>query len=471
MERILLSAKHEETVLAVLRDGKLDELKIEYFDNVDLVGRIYKGIVKNVVPSVKGFFLDIGIGKNAFLRTKDLLPRKEPLTEGMPLLVQVIKDSTELKGPLVTEKINISGTYTVLLEGTDYIGVSKKIKNENKRELLRTLAREICPSDLGLVIRTAAENADKNIFSNDIKQSVKKLETVKKHFHVAKGPALLYRDSDIVVKAIRDFWKNQSEVFITDSEDIYKRLKGIIREENISDFVKICLYRGKQPLLEAEGVMAEIDQLFRRQVDLPSGGFIIIDHTEALTVIDVNSGAFKAKKMPHEEMVYLINCEAAREISRQIRLRGIGGMILIDFIDMKKESYKKNLVNLLRKEALKDSEKTVVCGMTSLGLVEMTRKRSRHSLWQRNSNICPICKGTGYIKSVKAIVRKICEDLVHISRAGKNDSLVVFCHPDVAAELGREEEQKHIKEFFHGDIKIEVNNHQNREVYSILTNG
>lgn len=296
MERILLSATHEETVFAVLRDGKLDELKIEYFDNVDLVGRIYKGIVKNVVPSVKGFFIDIGIGKNAFLRTKDLLPRKEPLTEGMPLLVQVIKDSTELKGPLVTEKINISGTYTVLLEGTDYIGVSKKIKNENKRELLRTLAREICPSDLGLVIRTAAENADKNIFSNDIKQSVKKLETVKKHFHVAKGPALLCRDSDIVVKAIRDFWKNQSEVFITDSEDIYKRLKGIIREENISDFVKICLYRGKQPLLEAEGVTAEIDQLFRRQVDLPSGGFIIIDHTEALTVIDVNSGAFKAKK-------------------------------------------------------------------------------------------------------------------------------------------------------------------------------
>ena len=471
MERILLSATHEEIVFAVLRDGKLDELKIEYFDNVDLVGRIYKGIVKNVVPSVKGFFLDIGIGKNAFLRTKDLLPRKEPLTEGMPLLVQVIKDSTELKGPLVTEKINISGTYTVLLEGTDYIGVSKKIKNENKRELLRTLAREICPSDLGLVIRTAAENADKNIFSNDIKQSVKKLETVKKHFHVAKGPALLYRDSDIVVKAIRDFWKNQSEVFITDSEDIYKRLKGIIREENISDFVKICLYRGKQPLLEAEGVMAEIDQLFRRQVDLPSGGFIIIDHTEALTVIDVNSGAFKAKKMPHEEMVYLINCEAAREISRQIRLRGIGGMILIDFIDMKKESYKKNVVNLLRKETLKDSEKTVVCGMTSLGLVEMTRKRSRHSLWQRNSDICPICKGTGYIKSVKSVMRKICEDLVHISQAGKNDSLVVFCHPDVAAELAKEEEQKHIKEFFHGDIKIEVNNHQNREVYSILTNG
>ena len=471
MERILLSANHEETVLAVLRDGKLDELKIEYFDNVDLVGRIYKGIVKNVVPSVKGFFLDIGIGKNAFLRTKDLLPRMEPLTEGMPLLVQVIKDSTELKGPLVTEKINISGTYTVLLEGTDYIGVSKKIKNENKRELLRTLAREICPSDLGLVIRTAAENVDKNIFSNDIKQSVKNLETVKKHFHVAKGPALLYRDSDIVVKAIRDFWKNQSEVFITDSEDIYKRLKGIIREENISDSVKICLYGGKQPLLEAEGVTAEIDQLFRRQVDLPSGGFIIIDHTEALTVIDVNSGAFKAKKMPHEEMAYLINCEAAREISRQIRLRGIGGMILIDFIDMKKESYKKNIVNLLRKEALKDSEKTVVCGMTSLGLVEMTRKRSRHSLWQRNSDICPICKGTGYIKSVKAIMRKICEDLVHISRAGKNDSLVVFCHPDVAAGLGKEEEQKHIKEFFHGDIKIEINNHQNREVYSILTNG
>lgn len=469
MERILLSSNNEETILAVVSGGKLKDLKIEYFNHMDLVGRIYKGIVKNAVPSIKGFFIDIGIGKNAFLRTKDLINPGEIPTEGTSLLVQVIKDSTEMKGPLVTEKISVTGTYAVVLAGTDYIGISKKIKDEEKRKSLRTVAGEICLGKWGLVIRTAAENIDKDIFTDDIKQAVKKLETVKKHFQIAKGPALLYRDSDIAVKAIRDFWKNRTEVLITDNENIYKRIEGIISEEKISDDIKIQLYKGEKSLLETEGVIAEINQLFQRQVELPSGGSIIIDYTEALTVVDVNSGGFKVKKMPHEEMAYLINCEAAKEIARQIRLRGIGGIILIDFIDMNKETYKKNIVTLLRRETQKDSEKTVVCGMTSLGLVEMTRKRSSHSLWQGYSDICPVCKGTGYIKSVGAIIREIKGELVRINHAGRRQNMVVYCHPDVAKELEKEKKKNPTNEFFYENIEIEVNNHPSREVYSILS--
>ena len=240
-------------------------------------------------------------------------------------------------------------------------------------------------------------------------------------------------------------------------------------EEKISDDIKIQLYKGEKSLLETEGVIAEINQLFQRQVELPSGGSIIIDYTEALTVVDVNSGGFKVKKMPHEEMAYLINCEAAKEIARQIRLRGIGGVILIDFIDMNKETYKKNIVMLLRRETQKDSEKTVVCGMTSLGLVEMTRKRSSHSLWQGYSDICPVFKGTGYIKSVGAIIREIKGELVRINHAGRRQNMVIYCHSDVAKELEKEKKKNPTNEFFHENIEIEVINHPSREVYSILS--
>lgn len=468
MKQILLHVKPEEKVLAILNDGLLWDISIEKTEETDLVGRVYKGIIKNVVPSINGLFIDIGVGRNAFLRTKDILS-KEAHTEGASVLVQVEKDSTETKGPLVTEKISFAGKYAVALMNTNYIGISKKIRKEEKRNALRETARAICPTNMGAVVRTAAETAESEAFRKDLTALARIGDIVSRRFKIEKAPALLYRDGDLAVKALRDYMTDEVETLWVDDKDTYERLHQIAESENLCPVEKIGFYDNRMPLFHAFHVEEQIQSLFEREVPLSSGGSLVIDYTEALTAIDVNSGSFKGN-MPHNELAYLINQEAAKEIARQIRLRGIGGIIMIDFLDMEKKSQQEKLVRYLKEQVRTDRVKTVVCGMTSLGLVEMTRKRTVHRLWQHYYDTCPLCHGSGRILSAEAMAGKILEDLRN--RAGQEffkTDLLIQCQKEVAALLNQEEWKERLEQLVHHEVTVEENGNENREVYVILS--
>ncbi len=466
MKQLLLHVTPEEMVLAVLEEGRLSDISIEKTEETDLVGRIYKGVIKNVVPSINGMFIDIGVGKNAFLRSKDILA-KTPHTEGATVLVQVEKDSTDTKGPLVTEKISLAGKYAVALLGTGYIGVSKKIRSEEKRKELRDTASRLSPAGMGAIVRTAAENADAAAFGEDIQNLADMAGIVSRRYKVEKAPALLYRDGDLAVRCLRDYDASDIESLWIDDKETFARISQM--GEGAFPAEKIHHYTGRAPLFTEFHVDKEIQALFEREVALPSGGSLVIDYTEALTAIDVNSGSFKGN-MPHSELAYLINRSAVPEIARQIRLRGIGGIIMIDFIDMEKKSQQNELVQLLKEEVRKDRVKTVVCGMTSLGLVEMTRKRTVHRLWQNYYDTCPLCKGEGRILSVETMAGKILEDLRNRSAQGyfKND-LLIQCEKEVAKLLSQEEWSAKLKNLVHHEVTVEDSGNPQREVYMVLS--
>ncbi len=466
MKQLLLHVTPEEMVLAVLEEGRLSDISIEKTEETDLVGRIYKGVIKNVVPSINGMFIDIGVGKNAFLRSKDILA-KTPHTEGATVLVQVEKDSTDTKGPLVTEKISLAGKYAVALLGTGYIGVSKKIRSEEKRKELRDTASRLSPAGMGAIVRTAAENADAAAFGEDIQNLADMAGIVSRRYKVEKAPALLYRDGDLAVRCLRDYDASDIESLWIDDKETFARISQM--GEGAFPAEKIHHYTGRAPLFTEFHVDKEIQALFEREVALPSGGSLVIDYTEALTAIDVNSGSFKGN-MPHGELAYLINRSAVPEIARQIRLRGIGGIIMIDFIDMEKKSQQNELVQLLKEEVRKDRVKTVVCGMTSLGLVEMTRKRTVHRLWQNYYDTCPLCKGEGRILSAEAMAGKILEDLRNRSAQGyfKND-LLIQCEKEVAKLLSQEEWSAKLKNLVHHEVTVEDSGNPHREVYMVLS--
>ncbi len=466
MKQLLLHVTPEEMVLAVLEEGRLSDISIEKTEETDLVGRIYKGVIKNVVPSINGMFIDIGVGKNAFLRSKDILA-KTPHTEGATVLVQVEKDSTDTKGPLVTEKISLAGKYAVALLGTGYIGVSKKIRSEEKRKELRDTASRLSPAGMGAIVRTAAENADAAAFGEDIQNLADMAGIVSRRYKVEKAPALLYRDGDLAVRCLRDYDASDIESLWIDDKETFARISQM--GEGAFPAEKIHHYTGRAPLFTEFHVDKEIQALFEREVALPSGGSLVIDYTEALTAIDVNSGSFKGN-MPHSELAYLINRSAVPEIARQIRLRGIGGIIMIDFIDMEKKSQQNELVQLLKEEVRKDRVKTVVCGMTSLGLVEMTRKRTVHRLWQNYYDTCPLCKGEGRILSAEAMAGKILEDLRNRGVQGyfKND-LLIQCEKEVAKLLSQEEWSAKLKNLVHHEVTVEDSGNPHREVYMVLS--
>ncbi len=468
MKQILLHVKPEEKVLAILNDGILWDISIEKTEETDLVGRVYKGVIRNVVPSINGMFIDIGVGRNGFLRSKDILSQ-EPHTEGASVLVQVEKDSTETKGPLLTEKISFAGKYAVALMNTDYIGISKKIRSEDKRNHLRETARSICPAGMGAIVRTAAETADTAAFTKDMEAMAHIGDIVSRRFEVEKAPALLYRDGDLAVKALRDYMTEEVERLWVDDKSTYDRLQQIAESESLCTADKIAFYQGREPLFHAFHVEEQIQALFDREVPLPSGGSLVIDYTEALTAIDVNSGSFKGN-MPHNELAYLINQEAAKEIARQIRLRGIGGIIMIDFLDMDKKSQQEKLVRFLKEQVRGDRVKTVVCGMTSLGLVEMTRKRTVHRLWQHYYDTCPRCHGTGRILSAEAMAGKILDDLRN--RAGQGvfkTDLLIQCEAEVAKLLNQDEWKERLTQLVHHEVTVEESGSSAREAYVVLS--
>lgn len=364
MKKILISHRNGKTRAALLIDGKVEAIYSEQTDEPHLVGNIYKGRVQNFLPGMNAAFVDIGRDKNVFLQ----FGASKKVSVGQSVLIQIEKDAIGTKGARATLNISLAGRLLIFLPTLNYIGVSNKIRGE-ERERLHALAKEIRPKNSGLIVRTAAEGCDEETVLDDLKDLQKLWTKILERNSKRKPPALLYSDNDLLEKIFRDEFTEDTE-FVVDNLKIQRRLAEIVPPE------KILFHDGDKEIFDEFNVTAELSSITERELNLPSGGRIIIDKTEALTAIDVNTGKFVGKTN-FDETILKTNLEAAELILNQLKLRDLGGIIIVDFIDMASDEHKKILLDFLREKARSDRNKTKVVDMTPLGLVEITRHSSR----------------------------------------------------------------------------------------------
>lgn len=361
MKKILISHKNGTTCAAVIIDGELESFYSSSNDNPQLVGNIYKGRVQNFLPGMRAAFVEIGRDKNVFLQTNSL----QKFSAGQSVLIQIEKEAEGSKGARATLNVSLAGQVLIFLPTLNYVGVSNKIQG-TERERLHGLAKKIRPKGTGLIVRTAAQGCDENIFLADLAELQSRWERISERYKKRKPPALLYSDNDLLEKIIRDEFTPDAEL-VVDNLKIYRRL---------GELSNVTFYEGAAQMFETFGLTEEIANLSKRELPLPSGGQIVIDKAEALTAIDVNTGKFIGRTN-FDETILKTNLEAAELILKQLRLRNLGGIIIVDFIDMDNDAHKKTLMNFLRETAQRDRNKTKIIDMTPLGLVEITRHSSR----------------------------------------------------------------------------------------------
>lgn len=364
MKKIIVSHKGGETCAAVLIDNELETFYNSDDNNPQLVGNIYKGRVQNFLPGMRAAFIEIGHDKNVFLQTNS--PQK--FSVGQSILIQIEKDAVGSKGARATLNISLAGRVLIFLPTLNYVGVSNKIRGV-ERERLHALAKKIRPKGTGLIVRTAAEGCDENILLDDLAGLQKLWEKISERYSKRKPPALLYSDNDLIERILRDEFTPDVEI-IVDNFKIQRRFAELVPD------AKIIFYEDSAQIFESFGLAEEISNLNKRELPLPSGGQIVFDKTEALTAIDVNTGKFIGRTN-FEETILKTNLEAAELILKQLKLRDMGGIIIVDFIDMESDAHKKILMNFLREQAQHDRNKTKIVDMTPLGLVEITRHSSR----------------------------------------------------------------------------------------------
>ncbi|HEY8422391.1 MAG TPA: Rne/Rng family ribonuclease [Thermoclostridium sp.] len=410
IKEILVDTKPGQTRIAILEDGELAELHIETADKTKLIGNIYRGKVERVLPGMQCAFVDIGIGKNAYLSADDVVLRKNHpyekdngtvkienmVKQGQEITVQVVKDEIGTKGPKVTTDITLPGNLTVLYPLSPGTGVSKKIADRSERERLKKIAEEFCPEGMGVVIRTAAEGADESLIGNDVRSMLKRWELIK--ITEAKGqvPRCLYQEPGLLQKLAQGGANSNIKRIVLNDYKEFEDLLKFLDDTAPEMKMRVEFFYKDYDMFKFYNIDSAIKEALARKVWLKSGGYLVFDYTEALTVIDVNTGKYVGKN-DQDETIFKTNCEAAVTIARQIRLRDISGIILIDFIDMKDASHKETVLSILAEECKKDGTQVVVVGMTNLGLVELTRKKVRNSLNQILAHPCPNCGGSGRI--------------------------------------------------------------------------
>jgi ribonuclease G len=413
----------KETRIAVIENEQLVELMVERPEERRLVGSIYKGRVVNVLPGMQAAFVDIGIGKNAFLYIDDVLPANEALVpetkpgihqllkEGQDIIVQVKKEPLGTKGARVTTHLSFPGRMLVYMPEADYVGVSRRIEDEAERERLRQLSERVRQPGEGMIIRTVAEGLDEAEVFEDLHFLRGLWQQVKKECGPASIPSVVYRDLDLTARTIRDLMTADVEALVIDRRDLVDRAKDLLNFISPELIHRVEYYAGGEPVFEHYHLENEIDKSLRRKVWLKSGGYLVIDRTEALSVIDVNTGKYTGHHNL-EDTVLKINLEAVSEAARQIRLRDLGGIIIIDFIDMAEEKHRTEVLAALERELKKDRTKSHVYGLTRLGLVEMSRKKVRQNLEELLLCGCPVCDGTGRILSPEAARARLDRELL-----------------------------------------------------------
>jgi len=449
---LIINYRPYETRVALLENGKLAELYIERKNSIDILGNIYKGKVVRVLPGIQAAFVNIGLERTGFLCLQDLseyehnngsLSIEDLLYEGQDIMVQVAKEPTKNKGARLTTNISLPGRRLVLMPFSRHIGISRKIKDKNERERLKEIIEEIRPKDMGIIIRTISKGATKEKLKTEMEFLLKVWENIKTKAQRNSVPILLYKELSITLKAVRDLFTMEVDRLIIDSFEEYTALMSFINSFAPGLRYSIEFYEESGSIFEHYGIESEILKTLQRRVWLKSGGYIVIEQTEALTAIDVNTGSYVGENNP-EETVLKTNLEAVKEIAYQIRLRNIGGLIVIDFIDMNKKSNRDKVFNALKEAFNRDKAKTNILYISSLGLVEMTRERTRSDLRGFLAETCPYCSGRGLVRSRQSISYEIFRELERKRNAIGNDKIHVFVHPDVNLFI-KEYEQNNIK--------------------------
>ena len=439
MKQLLITSEPNETRAAFLEDGRLVELYMERADRRSLVGNIYKGRVVNVLPGMDAAFVDIGLEKNGFLyvddiaRPDDSKSRGRKITDllkpGQSVVVQVVKDPMGTKGSRLTTEVSLAGRYLVFIPGGSGCGVSRRIPDE-ERARLRKLCQEIKPEKGGIIIRTAAEGVSEKVITRDLKFLEKLWATVQRRQEL-NAPTLLYQEAELAVKIVRDEFTDDIDQVLVDDEELQKRIIGFLQATTPEMADRVELYQGARPLFETYGIEAEIRSALRRRADLPSGGYLIIDHTEAMTVIDVNSGRYIGRSYL-EDTVLRTNLEAAREVVRQLRIRDIGGIIVIDFIDMSRRENREHVLSVLEAELAKDRTKSYVVELSPLGLVEMTRQNVTDGIRGTMTEVCPSCQGEGVLLSAESVALEVERRLRQLAKESRSEAFLIEVHPSVA---------------------------------------
>lgn len=477
-KKLFVNSLDRETRVAVLEDQKIVEYLIERSLEKRVVGNVYKGKVVNVLPGMQAAFVDIGIGKNAFLYVDDIYPSKgiekdfssdgegppikELVKEGEELLVQVNKESVGNKGARITTNISLAGRYLVYVPYGRHIGISRKIEEETERERLKEIGESIVQGTEGLIIRTACEGISRSEFEHDVLSLRAKWKEIREKEKTTPATQLVYQDMDIISKLVRDLMTEDVDECIIDHHQHFQRIS---QEIQLYPEIQgtISHYTGNQNIFDYYEITADLERSLRRKVWLKSGGYLIIDQTEALTVIDVNTGKYTGTQNL-EETVFKINKEAVVEIARQMRLRDIGGIIIVDFIDMTLQEHQQELLDLLTEAVKKDRTKINVVGLTALGLVEMTRKKIRKNVLEVTSKQCSYCDGKGYTLSEDSVAIQIERTLIEYRLNSDVEAVVVQVHPYVAGSLfgeGRRnlkelEKQCGFKIFIHGKKTLHI---------------
>lgn len=455
---LIINVTYNETRIAFLENGVLVEFFIEKKNSHSMVGSIYKGKVVRIVPGMDAAFIDIGLEKSAFLYVGDIIldrmmyeefdgsdyhfeagERIEGVLEdGQELIVQVSREPIGQKGTRVTSKITLPGRLLVLMPGTDHIGVSRKIEDEEERKRLATVMKDICPRGYGLIARTASDGKGAEELEADLNFLKRIWESIQEKSKGVRAPSILHQELGIIFRVIRDLHSHNLKKVIVDDEYIYSRLEGFLKEYLPEEGCEVTFFDEKDPIFEVYGIEMEVTKLLQKKIWLKSGGYIVLDYTEALTVIDVNTGRYLGKK-DLEDTILRTNLEAVKEIAYQIRLRNIGGIIIIDFIDMERKESRETVFQSLMEALKKDRIKTFAYPISELGLVQITRKRTRHNVVNLLTETCPNCDGSGYIKSRFTVCYEVLRELKSACRKGEGRVFNIYLAPDVADLLYEEE--------------------------------
>ncbi|MEE4245006.1 MAG: ribonuclease G [Kangiellaceae bacterium] len=479
-EEILINVTPQETRVAIVENGMLQELLIERSQNRGLVGNIYRGKVVRVLPGMQAAFVDIGLERSAFLHVSEIIPASEAvddpndditqlLHEGQEIIVQVIKDQLGTKGARLTTHITVPSRYLVLMPDNPHVGVSQRIENEDERNRLKEILNEKEGVEQGYIIRTAAEGAGELELRRDVAFLKKLWGRIEHRIKTANKPALIYEDLSLELRVIRDLIANKIEKIRIDFEHAYDKTKAFVSEFVAELEPRLELYTGGRPLFDVYNIEDEIQKALHRQVPLKSGGYLIIDQTEAMTTIDINTGAFVGHRNL-EETIFRTNLEAATTLARQLRLRNLGGIIIIDFIDMTEEEHKRQVLRALEKALEHDHAKTHISEVSSLGLVEMTRKRTRESLEHILCESCPTCMGRGSIKTAKTICFEIFREITRAARAYEAKKLLVLASESVVDCLLDEEASSvaELESFIEKPIRFQVESLYTQEQFDVV---
>ncbi len=441
--QIIIHSSGKQTRVALLENGELAQLFIESEENQRTVGDIYIARVHKVMSGIRAAFIDVGMEKDAFLHFSDAgdhlgqyimmlngensiskSAKKELsnfnklsnndkqilagklLRNNQNLLVQIVKEPIGSKGPRVSTDITIAGRFLVLIPMGEYIALSKKINNGKERRRLKSIVGSMLPEGFGVIVRTVAQNQDKEAIEEDMRTILKKWERILNKLEDSKPPTLLYKDLDITESLIRDLFAKQYDRVLIDDYQLYKSVKSYVSQIAPKMLPAVQLYKGKENIFDHTNIGHDVNSIFSPRVRMPSGGYLIFEQTEAMYVVDVNSGPYAAKEK-QEDNSLKTNLEAAREVAKQLRLRDIGGIIVVDFIDLRDNKNRKKIYDELKKEFKKDQAKTNVIGMSDFGLVQITRQRIRPSVVNSVSKVCPMCGGTGSVVSQDTIVTDI----------------------------------------------------------------